>query len=154
MKNRVMIDLFCIFGLGAVYFALIYLAAAYSLPENLGLTPEHGDTFAGDFSYWSFIVAGFSVLAVLAWYVLGEWGPRAQSWSSGKWMALWLFFLAVVLVVGFVATFEGPQATDNAFVLPLFYFGGGIIFYWFATMCFSPVGIKTAPPGARWVRRW
>ena len=50
MKNRVMIDLFCIFGLGAVYFALIYLAAAYSLPENLGLTPEHGDTFAGDFS--------------------------------------------------------------------------------------------------------
>ncbi len=34
MKNRVMIDLFCIFGLGAVYFALIYLAAAYSLPEN------------------------------------------------------------------------------------------------------------------------
>ena len=86
--------------------------------------------------------------------MLGEWGPRAQTWSSGKWTALWLFFLAVVLVVGFVATFEGPQATDNAFVLPLFYFGGGIIFYWFATMCFSPVGIKNTAPGARWVRRW
>jgi hypothetical protein len=153
MKNRSTIDLFCIIGLGAVFWAMIYLATTYDLLETW-VTPENGKTFGQEFSDWAMIVMGISFLAVLVWYVLGEWGPRAHTMSSGAWMALWVCLLALVLAAAFAAILLGPQATENSYVLALFFIGGGVLFYWIATVCFSPVGVKTIPPLATLVRRW
>ncbi len=157
MKNRPVIDLFAIFVLYVIYWALIYVAYEYNLPDAMGVTPVSnttGQQFRDDFNYWAQIVMGISFFAVLAWYVLGEWGPRAHRTSSGTWMLIWFCLMALVLVAAFAAVWMGPKASENGYALALFFFGGGIIFYWIATMCFSPIGIKTLVPGARLVRRW
>ena len=157
MKNRPVIDLLSIFALYVIYWTLIYLATEYNLPDALGVTPVSnvtGQQFRDDFNYWSQIIMGVSLFAVLAWYVLGEWGPRAQRTSSGTWLLIWFCLLAFVLAASFAAVWMGPQASENGYALALYFFAGGIIFYWLATMCFSPIGIKTVAPGARIVRRW
>jgi hypothetical protein len=153
MKNRALIDLCCIFALGAVYWALIYLACTNDVLESLGVTPAVGQTFTQDFSFWAQIGWGVSVLAVLVWYVLGEWGLRATTMSSSGWMVLWVVLLLLVVGTGMTAVFLGPQATENSYWLGIFYVGGGLIFYWLTTMFFSPVSIKTIPPGSS-LRRW
>jgi len=113
--------------------------------------------FLDDFNYWAAIVMGTSLLAVLSWYVLGEWGLRAQRTSSGSWMIIWFVLLTLVIISAFAAQFMGPKPSPesgNGDLLTLFFFGGGAFFYWLATVCFSPIAIKTVPPLAKYIRRW
>ena len=157
MKNRFAVDLLLIFAVYAIYWSLIYMATEYNLPDAIGVTPVSGTTgeqFRADFNYWAQIIMGVSLFAVLAWYVLGEWGLRAHSTSSGTWTLIWLCLLAMVLIAAFAAVWMGPQASENGYALDLFYFGGGVIFFWLATMCFSPLGIKYVVVGSRIIRRW
>jgi hypothetical protein len=154
MKNRFIIDLLCILLLGAGYYLLIYLAVTNDVPESIGVQPADGKTFSGEFNDWSLIVMGVTILSVLVWYILGEWGLRSTTMSSGGFLALWLCLLLLVIAGGVCAIFLGPQASDGAYILGIWYVGVAIIFYWLLTVLFSPVAVKTIPPLATVIRKW
>ena len=157
MNKRIIADVILILALYGVYWMCIYLAVSYDLPQQFEVTPppgvEEGD-FLANFNYWSLVVMGISLLTALSWYVLGAWGPKAHVTRHGTWTLIWLMGLAVVIGSGFIALWFGPQVSEKMVVLALFYFGGGIIFYYLASMLFSHVNVKYEVIGAKVFRRW
>ena len=157
MTRRTITDLMLIIAVYAVYWSCIYLATTYNLPQQLQVTPQPGvedADFLLNFNYWSLVVMGISLLAALGWYVLGAWGPKAHSTSHGTWILIWFMGLALALAAGFLAIWLGPQASDRAYILAAFYLVAASLFYYLATMLFSPVNIKYVVTGSKLFRRW
>lgn len=157
MRSRAVKDLILILVIYGIYSAAIYLLSVNSVLDSLGVASTRQDianTLNDEFAMWSFIVMGVSLVCMLAWYVLGEWGIKAHRASSGTYWLTWLILLVIVLGVAFVAYFEGPQPDTNAYVLALFYFGGGFLFYYFASVFCSPINAKYLIPPSRQVRSW
>lgn len=157
MSKRTITDLMLIIALYAVYWACIYLAVSYNLPQQLEVMPQPGvdaDAFLTDFNTWSLVVMGISLLAALGWYVLGAWGPKAHSTRHGTWTLIWFMGFALTVLAGFAAIWFGPQVSERIYILALFYLGGGILFYYLASMLFSPVNIKYEVLGSKLFRRW
>lgn len=162
MKNRVAIDFLLIVVVYAACALLIYGAATMNWPGELGVQagtdpethkPMSAARFQDLYETWSAEVAGFSLFCALAWYALGEWGPRANKLSSGGWFFVWLAGLIGVIVVGLIAVLSGPEASDNGWILAASYMLWGVGSYYVATVFFSPVNTKFIPPGASLVRR-
>ena len=155
MKNRSLVDLCCILVLGDVYWAIDFLV--YSNLETLGVgLPSNLKQFTDDFTFWALIVVGVSVLAVLVWYVLGEWGLRSTTMSSSGWTVLWVVLMLLVIGTAVTATIlVGTEAAENGnwYWVGLFYVGGCLLYYWLTTVFFSAVAVKTIPPGS-FLRRW
>jgi hypothetical protein len=157
MTKRTVTDLMLIIAVYAVYWTFIYLATVYNLPQQLQVTPQTGvedADFLTSFNYWSLVVMGISLLAALGWYVLGAWGPKAHTTSRGTWTLIWFMGLALSLAAGFVAIWLGPQASENNYVLAVIYLVAAALFYYLATMLFSPVNIKYVVVGSKLFRRW
>lgn len=157
MSKRVIADVMLILALYAVYWTCIYLAVSYNLPQQLNVTiPQDVDesAFLTNFNNWSLVVMGISLLAALGWYVLGAWGPKAHSTGHGTWVLIWFMGLALTIAAGFAALWFGPQVSENMYVLVLFYMGGGVVFYYLASMLFSPANIKYEVLGSKLFRRW
>jgi hypothetical protein len=160
MRNRAVADLLLIMALYVAYWTLIYLATAD--PSNniltvFGISPTADgdpDQFREAFKAWATGLMIVSLLVVLVWYVLGEWGPRAHRRSDTWWVIAWLVLFAVALGAGLVAAFGGPQASENEFGLAALFCAGGVFFFWLATVFFSPVAIKHLVFPAKYVRFW
>ncbi|HZI56698.1 MAG TPA: hypothetical protein VFF39_07970 [Verrucomicrobiae bacterium] len=157
MTKRTVADLMLIIAVYAVYWSCIYLATSYNLPQQLQVVPPQGveeTDFLLNFNYWSLVVMGISLLSAFGWYVLGAWGPKAYSTALGTWILIWFMGLALALAAGFMAIWLGPQAGEKAYVLAAFYLVAAALFYYLATMLFSPVNIKYVVPGSKLFRRW
>jgi hypothetical protein len=157
MTRRTVTDLMLIIAVYAVYWTCIYLATVYNLPQELQVIPQTGvdpADFATNFNYWSLVVMGISLLSALSWYVLGAWGPKAHSTSRGTWILIWFMGLVASLTAGFIAIWLGPQASENAYVLAAIYLLAAALFYYLATMLFSPVNVKYVVAGSKLFRRW
>jgi len=155
--KRTIIDICLILVVYIVFGVCIYLAVNFNLPLQLEVVPKDGvddAVFLESFNYWSLVVMGISLLVVLCWYILGAWGPKAHSTPRGTWITIWLMGLVVTVATGVVALFFGPQASQKAYILGLYFIGGGALFYYLATMLFSPVNIKYAIKGSKLLRRW
>ena len=157
MKNKdSLIDLGVIVVIYAIYWILIWLAVEYDLPGGLGIagTAEYadGDKFRAAFNLWAQVVMGVSGLLALAWYAVGEWGLRGHTTTPQTWLLIWFLMQVVVIVVSFLAFFLGPQASENALILDLFYVGSGTLFLYIASVFRSPTATKYLLWPARHVR--
>jgi hypothetical protein len=110
------------------------------------------------------LTGGVSILSVFAWYLIGQWGPRAQRLSTLIWKLLWWFLLMlIVITAGFGDWYWLKQGDASKYVnhvesawmnaAGVSLVAGGL-FYWVTTVCFSPLNIKYMPPLARYLRRW
>jgi hypothetical protein len=163
MKNRVTIDLLIILVIYAVYFAIIYLITLpdVNLPSQLGVTPALSggqqvaeQDFLDQFNWWAMLVMGVSLVCMLGWYVLVEWAIRPHRATSGTFALTWLILLVIVIATGIIAFMFGPQASENPYVLALFYVLSGVVFFYLASVCCSPTNAKYLIPPARQIRRW
>jgi hypothetical protein len=160
MRIRIVFDLGCIAVLYVVYWVVVYVGSLpeYNWPSLFGIYPPSAvldeETFLLALKYWALIGMSTSFIAVLAWYALGEWGPKPHEASRGTWLLLWLVCIALTLLGGFVALFLGPQPSEGIAKLAALYLGGGVLFLYLATMLFSPINVKFVVPGSRWIRRW
>jgi hypothetical protein len=155
--KRALIDICLILVVYVAFGVCIYLAVSFNLPQQLEVIPKDGmddAVFLESFNYWSLVVMGISLLVALCWYILGAWGPKAHSTSRGVWVTIWLMGLVVTIVAGVVALFFGPQASEKAYILGLYFISGGALFYYLATMLFSPVNTKYVVIGAKLLRHW
>jgi len=159
-NKQVGIDFLKIIVIYGVYWTLIYLAATYNVPGSLGViyhSPNgqvaNEETFTEPLLLWAQVVMGTSLLCCLMWYVLGEWGLKPYKTQHGTWVLIWWVLLVVVLLTGILAAFMGPQATENGWVLAMFYLLGGAGFYYIATIFCSPVNTKYVVSGSRTLRR-
>lgn len=164
--RRAVIDLTLIVVVYLIYWGLIVLATSDpsdNLLTMLGITASaaanasadpNGTQFREDFTDWAMGIMFVSGIAVLIWYVLGEWGPRAQRTSGGTWVIIWLVLFVVVLAAGLIAVFVGPQASENELALASVFLTSGVLFFWLATVFLSPVTIKHLVFPAKYVRFW
>jgi len=165
MKNRAPIDFLLILIVYLACAGLIYGAVTMDWPTDdlgvkLGTDPHTHQQyqikdFEGDYGTWCAVTGGVSLLCAFAWYILGEWGPRANKLSSGTWTFIWLALLMVTIAVGIVAVISDPEAEaiDNSWILTLSYMLWGPGFFFIATVLFSPVNTKFIVPGSSVVRR-
>jgi len=162
MKNRIPIDFLLILIMYLICAGLIYGAVAGDwlgqLGVQTGLDPETqkpmtAERFGELYEFWGGVIAGVSLLCAFVWYVLGEWGPRANKLSSMAWLFIWLALLVVAIAMGVLAVFIGPAATDNSWILIFSYLLWGAGFFYVATLLFSPVNTKYVVPGSSSVRR-
>ena len=161
MKSRVPIDFLLIVVVYLICAGLIYGAVTMNWPAELGVQPGYGDNkkvltaeeFGDRFQTWSAVAGGVSVLCVFAWYILGEWGPKANRIPAGSWLAIWFALLVAAVLAGVAGVFLGPEATENGWVLAVFYMLWGAGFYYLATVFFSPTNTKYIVPGSKLIRR-
>jgi hypothetical protein len=156
--KRPAVDLLAIVALYLIYWGGIILADMNNLPDMLGAIPVStvtGPIYRDHINYWADIVLGVSGFMMIAWYVLGEWGPRAHRTPSWTWALIWFVLLALVLGASTAATLTmGPETSEGMGALAALFFCGGIITFWLASVCFSPIGIKYIVFPAKWVRFW
>jgi|SRR5580700_2266213 hypothetical protein len=163
MKNRVPVDFLLIIIVYIACAGLIYGAVTMRWPtEDLGVTPGvdahthqtyQAESFYDDYANWSAVVGGISLFCAYFWYVLGEWGPRANTLSSGAWILVWLTLLVVTIATAMVAVFMGPAVADNGWVVTVSYMIWGPAFFYLATVLFSPVTTKYVVIGSSVIRR-
>lgn len=161
MNNQVVRDFVLILLVYAICGGLVYAAVVGNWPTELGVQPGKGDTdklltadeFKDGFQTWAGIVAGISLLCMIVWYVLGEWGPRANKVSAAGWLITWFLLLLVVVLAVLGAFFMGPKASEHGEILVAFYFFTGVFFYFWASVLFSPTSTKYAVPGSRMLRK-
>jgi hypothetical protein len=60
----------------------------------------------------------------------------------------------LVLSGGFAAFWIPSQPSLNAGSLLALYLASGVLFFYLATMLFSPVNVKYIVPGSKLLRRW
>jgi len=160
MGNRIVYDWLVILALYVLACASIFLLTSWAdglgpdMPDRPDLTTEQ---FEELFQYASLGIVGISLLATLAWYVLGTWGLRAYSTGRGRWIAVWgiglmLTFLAVLAAL--IVPGHPQVLHDNMTKLGLFYAGIGVLPYYVATVLFSPADVKYVVPGSKALRRW
>jgi hypothetical protein len=162
MRNRAPIDFLLIIIVflicGGLIFSMIQFRWYLDLGVQMTTDPETRkvmtpDKFDDVYGFWCYVVAGVSLLCAFAWYVLGEWGPRANQLGSSTWMFIWLALLVVAIGIGVTAVFLGPEVGENAWILTLSYFLFGVGPFLVATVLFSPLNTKYIPPGSSLVRR-
>jgi hypothetical protein len=153
MKSRVLIDFLLIVFVYLICAGLIYFAWDSNWPGQLGVQVGDVKDFSDRFLTWAEVAGGISLFCAFAWYILGEWGPRANRLSTGTWLAIWFALFLVVIVGSMAAIFLGPQATDNGWILAIFYLIWGPAFYYVGTVLFSPVNTKYIVPGSGLIRR-
>lgn len=153
MNNRLLTDWILIFLIYAIYAGLIVVSTMFDLPTQLGVeVGNKGNGFLSDFQMWCFVSLGVSLFATIFWYVIGEWGPTPGASSSP--ILYWLLGLVLATVGGIVGIFYGPQPSSGIELLAAIYITSSILFYWVATMLFSPVNVKYVVPGSKLFRRW
>jgi hypothetical protein len=162
MNTRVFVDFVWILVVYLICAGLIYGAVALDWPADLGVQlttdpdthqPMRPEKFADLYETSLAEVAVVSLLCAFGWYVLGEWGPRANRISSGTWLAIWFVLLVVAAVAGTAAAIWGPQVSENSWVLTVSYMLVGPVFYYLATLLFSPANTKYISPGSGLIRR-
>ncbi|HTS31697.1 MAG TPA: hypothetical protein VMH81_37760 [Bryobacteraceae bacterium] len=153
MKSRVPIDFLLMVFVYLICAGLIYGAVTMNWPSQLGVQVGNVEDFLDRFLMWSEVAGGISIFCAFAWYVLGEWGPRANQLSSGAWLAIWFALFLAVILGAVAAVFLGPEATENAWVVAVCYVIWGPAFYYLATVLFSPVNTKYIVPGSGLIRR-
>src|SRR5579871_679656 len=156
MKSRVLLDFLLIIFIYLVCGGLVYGSYALNWPGELGVqvgAQQNVQDFLDKFLLWSEVAGGISIFCAFAWYVLGEWGPRANQLSAGTWLAIWFALFLAVILGSMAAIFLGPEVTENGWVLALFYVVWGPAFYYLATVLFSPVNTKYIVPGSGIMRR-
>jgi hypothetical protein len=158
--NQVVKDLALIVMVFVFCALLIYGAIAGSWPAELGVQPGRtsqdrlvtADEFQELFQQWAIGVGIIALVCALAWYVLGEWGPRSGM-KAGGWLLTWVVLLLVVAVAVVGALFWGPPASENGWVLGGFFAVTGLLFFYLATALFSPTNTKYVVPGSKLLRR-
>lgn len=163
MKNRFVIDLLWIVVLYAIYFVLVFLIATpeYQVLEELEVFPPlllDGTLMTPENFYYQFegqaqVALGLSLLATLAWYILGQWGPKPHSMKASAWVLLWMLGVAFALGGGLFIYFYYPVPSLNGGLMLAFLAGSALVFYYLATVLLSPVGVKFIPPGSKLLRR-
>jgi hypothetical protein len=153
MKNRVLIDFLLIVFVYLVCAGLIYGAVTLNWPGQLGVQVGNAQDFSDRFLTWSEVAGAISLFCAFAWYILGEWGPRANKLSAGTWLAIWFALFLVVIATGMAAIFLGPEATENGWILAVCYMLWGPAFYYLGTVLFSPANTKYIVPGSGVIRR-
>jgi hypothetical protein len=153
MKSRVLIDFLLIVFLYLICAGLVYGAVTLDWPGALGVQVGNAQEFSDRFLTWSEVAGGISVFCAFAWYILGEWGPRANKLSAGTWLAIWFAIFLAVILGSMAAIFLGPDATENGWILAVFYIIWGPAFYYLTTVLFSPVNTKYIVPGSDVIRR-
>ena len=93
-------------------------------------------------------------MVTFAWYVVGQWGFKPHSTTSSTWLLVWLVGLVLVIGAGITAFWLGPIPSQNPARLAGFYLLSGALFYYLATVLFSPVNVKYIVPGSKTFRRW
>jgi hypothetical protein len=159
--SKTFVQLFLIVILYVLFFGLIYVMAISSPPllQSLNVLPaadpanQNGDAYGG-FAKSALVVMVVSFISAIAWYCIAEWVFKVSTPVPQSRRLIWSLWLAVTVLGAFAAEFLGPKATFNAYIPTLFYFLGGVGFYYLATLLFSPVSYKYTPPGASAVRRW
>jgi hypothetical protein len=140
----------------ALFYGLIYMMAASGQPllQKLNVLPKEGsgEEYRDSFQKWALIVMIISFGATMLWYSLAQWHFRVAIPIAESKRLSWYLWLAVTVLSAFAAEFLGPRAAVNGHIPTLFYFLGGVGFYWLATALFSPVSYKYTPPGASFVR--
>lgn len=164
MRSRVLIDLAFIVLIYCVYMAIVVLVYG---PEHVLTPPERVDL---DSFPW--IVLGSSFLAMLAWYVIGEWGIKPHA-GVGAWYATWLLLLALVAVAAFVVSFyfepvaikaiqtvndaSGTVDTAGPSTIPIYPWLnvlGAIGFFYLGCVLFSPANAKFLIWPSKHIRTW
>ena len=147
MKNRVLTDILAILVLYGVYAAIIYLVSTQS--TILGISPQRFRMveFILHFKNDSWIVMAVSLMCMLAWYVLGEWGIKPYA-PSGTWLLVWFFLLVVILGAAIAVAFMDPLNST----VTTYYFIGGVFFFYLGSVFFSPLNAKYVVWPARHLR--
>src|SRR5258708_998103 len=158
MSNKTFMQLLLIVILYIIFYGLIYIMAISGEPllQQLNVLPAtlDGDAYRISFRNWALIVMIVSFVSAVAWYWMAEWRFRISTPITQSRRLIWALWLGVTILGAFAAEFLGPQASSNAYIPTLFYFLGGVGFYYLATLLFSPVSYKYTPLGASAVRRW
>src|SRR5262245_26460650 len=156
MKKRVIVDILSIVVIYAIYWTIIIVGALpdYDFPGGMGITAVDAEQFLEDFKVWSQLVMGVSLVATFGWYVVGEWGPKPHTTRASTWLLIWFLGLVVALGGGFLGSWFGPVPSENREVLAAFYVVSAALFFYLATLLFSPVNVKYVVPGSKWIRRW
>jgi hypothetical protein len=162
MNSRAFVDFILIMVVYLVCAGLIYAAVAFEWPAAMGVQlgndtetnqPMRPERFGELYQTWLAVVGGVSLLCAFAWYTLGEWGPKANRISSGTWLAIWFALFVAVALGGVAAILLGPQVSENSWVLTVSYMLAGPVFYFLATMLFSPANTKYIVPASGFIRR-
>lgn len=105
------------------------------------------------FKFWANWGITVSLVAILLWYVIAQWGFKVNHWSASGKRVIWsLFFIlpVIVIILGFVLT---QQAQEFGWIVYLFYIFNGVLSYYLATALFSPSSFKYTPLWADKLRR-
>ncbi len=139
-------------------FLLCWLAVYFVMqPDWLPSTGGQDQAkFFGEFQHYAFTVIGVAFGCTLLWFALGEWA--IPPWAPSRtWYLTWFALLLVVLVTGCVMAAKGPkvEALDPVnYTIAAYYLAFGVLPFWIATACFSPVSGKFIVWPAKLVRTW
>lgn len=104
-----------------------------------------------DLPFWTLTVA---VAAVAVWYLALLCRPVNRPGRAGARL-FWLSLLFVAPAVSVWACYQLPPASYRTMLeARLFIVLYPVVFYYLATVLFSPPAYKYSPPGAGWLRRW
>jgi hypothetical protein len=172
MRNRLLIDVLWIIVVFGLFAAVVYLTPQPVLllesmavapptnevtgePGSLYDDPETGEPgYYTQFELQAEMVLAISLLGVLAWYVVGQWGPKPHATKPATWTLIWLLDFLFVIGGAIAVFFSYPMpAANDQFVVIIFAVIAALSFY-IATVLFSPVNIKFVVPGSKIFRRW
>lgn len=141
------------------FIDLAFVSLLYALYAGVAIWIYGVEQLSGDDrDIYPLVALGVSLLAFLAWYVLGEWGIKATA-SRVTFYALWWVLLAVILVTAAVVSFlelgeAGKDAHSSWVAYPLLHFVGAVGAYYAASVLFSPRGATYLIWPSHRVRTW
>lgn len=144
--------------IGMIALAFLYGVAIYLIPADmLGPTgAQNIADFMDVFHKYMLVVAGVSFGCALTWFAVGGWGIKP--WTPARtWYLTWTLLLLVIVLTATVMCFEGPKGNTpdpvNFGVAP-FYVLSGVLYFYLATVLFSPTHAMYLIWPAKLVRRW
>jgi len=155
IKKYVVVHFIGILIISAVFYLLANLVEKDLVLKNSVIPPPGVKLpqWLDSFKFWANCSVTASVLAILLWYVIAQWGIKVNHWlASGKRVIWGLIFILPIAaaILGFVFT---KQAQEGGWYAYLFYILNGLLCYYLATAWFSPLSFKYTPLWADKLRR-
>ena len=152
--NKLALNVLGIVMVFALFFlVVVFLMQASWLPATGSLNADEVLSVVKTYCY---TMLGTSFGCVFLWFALGEWA--IPPWAPSRtWYLTWCTLLLVIVVTGCVMAFKGPRIDPLQPVnstIAAYYLAFGILPFWIATVCFSPVSGKFIVWPAKLVRTW
>lgn len=97
----------------------------------------------------AYLVAVFSVLSTILWYVLSSRAKILSVQDNSQWRLLWwLIFLMPILSIGAALAFFNTSR-DAQLWLAMLFSANVLILFWLPTATSSPAATKHLPPGSK-----